>query len=154
MHLKEYISKDLVFFIRDVDEKSAFLANLVGRVKERIDDIDDVALLDRLNAREEEISTGIGHGVAIPHATVDNLDKSLCVIAKTPRGVDFKSLDSSLVHVTFLLLSPPAATGTHLRLLARIARLVSEEKFIARMAAAGDETELMTMILEEDERHV
>ena len=154
MHLKDHISSDLVFIIQGASDKAAFLKGLVARVKERFKDVDDKALFRRLIEREEEISTGIGHGVAIPHATVDNLDESVCIIAQTPEGLDFKSLDSSPVHITFLLLSPPDSTGVHLRLLARIARLVSDEKFILKIATAKDESDLYALIQEEDSRHV
>ena len=154
MHLKDHISRDLVFIITGQSEKEAFLKELVNRVKDRFQNIDDATLLKRLIEREEQVSTGIGHSVAVPHATLDDLDESVCVVAQTPQGIDFKSLDSSMVHITFLLLSPPESTGVHLRLLARVARLASSQSFIRKMATAKNVEELYDLIEEEDGRHV
>ncbi len=154
MQLKNYISKDLIFVIHKPTDKLSFLKQLVECAKERFVEIDETSLLKQLTDREEEVSTGIGHGVAIPHATVESMEKSLCIVAQTPDGLDFKSLDSSPVHITFLLLSPINATGTHVRLLARIARMVSDEKFIISIAKAKDENELYTLIEEKYIQHV
>ena len=154
MRLKDYISKDFIFVIHEPADKLSFLKQLVERAKERFAEIDETELLKRLIHREEEVSTGIGNGVAIPHATVESMGKSLCIVAQTPEGLDFESLDSSPVHITFLLLSPPNAVGIYLKLLARIARLVSNEKFVLSMATAKDENELYALIEEEDSLHV
>ena len=154
MRLKDYISKDFIFIIHEPGDKYSFLKQLVVRAKERFVEIDEAALLKRLIYREGEVSTGIGHGVAIPHATVESIEKSLCIVAQTPEGLDFESLDASLVLITFLLLSPPDAMGSYLKLLARVARLASSEKFVHAMATAKDEDELFALIEEEDSRHV
>ncbi len=154
MHLKDYISEDLIFIIPGPKNKLDFLETLVARVKDRFPRIDERALFDRLIKREEEVSTGIGHGVAIPHATVEGLQKSHCVIAKVLGGVDFDALDGALVHTIFLLISPPEPGGVHLRLLARIARFVMSPTFIQRMASAQDTAEIYASLVEEDSRHV
>jgi PTS system nitrogen regulatory IIA component len=154
MRLRDYISRDLTFVIHGPLLKRELLREMVLHVKRCHPEINDRALLARLIAREEEVTTGIGHGVAIPHATLEGLSHPLCVVAQIPEGIDFLALDASPVHVVFMLLSPPSGTGVHIRLLARIARLVDGEDFIARAARASDEEALHRLILEEDSRHV
>lgn len=154
MRLCDYISKDLVFIIDDAGDKPTFLKKVVSLVQERYPALDKDRLLGRLMEREEQVTTGIGHGVAIPHAAVDGLESTLCVVAQVPGGIDFQALDASPVHVIFLLLSPPGSTGTHIRLLARIARLVDEETFVLRMAQAHGAEELYEVVSQEDCRHV
>ena len=154
MRLRDYISRELTFVMHGPMLKVDCLRELVAHVKQQHDEIDERALLARLIAREEEVTTGIGHGVAIPHAALEGLMHTLCVVAQIPEGIDFLAIDASPVHVIFMLLSPPGATGVHIRLLARIARLVDNEGFIANMATVSDAGALHQQILEEDGRHV
>ncbi len=154
MRLKECIADDLIFVIHEPTDKLSFLEELAARIKERFPDIDSHALLTRLTAREEQVSTGIGQGVAIPHATIEGLEKTHCIIAQIPQGVDFKALDSLPVHIVFLLLSPPGKIGDHLRLLARIARLASNKEFILGIADVKEAKELYARVEREDSLHV
>jgi mannitol/fructose-specific phosphotransferase system IIA component (Ntr-type) len=154
MHLSDHIHRHLTFVIRDPLDKLGFLQRLVSLVRREIPPVEADRLLYRLLEREEQVTTGIGHGVAIPHAEVDGLSDVCCVLAQVPGGLDFEALDASPVHVVFMLLSPPGRTGAHIRLLARIARLVDDEQFIYRIARAADEDELFRLVQEEDRRHV
>ncbi|MCP4599537.1 MAG: PTS sugar transporter subunit IIA [Proteobacteria bacterium] len=154
MRLTDYIAEDLVFVVHEQPDKRSFLAKLATCVAERFPDIDGRALLTRLIEREEQASTGIGHGVAIPHATIEGLDKTWCVIAQIPEGTNFEALDGSPVHIVFLLLSPSGKIGDHLRLLARIARLASNEEFISQSTTVKEADKLYALVVEEDGRHV
>ncbi len=154
MRLREYISKDLVFVIRGSADKLSFLKDVTANVKERLPSIDVDKTLAALIERENQASTGIGQGVAIPHTTLDGIGKTLCVVAKSPEGVDFESVDSAPVHVIFLLLSPSGKVGNHLRILARIARLASRKGLVSGILAAQNEADVYTLIVKEDDRHV
>lgn len=154
MRLRDHTNRDLVFVFEEQCEKRPFLERLVGLVKEQLPGVDSEALLERLIQREEQVTTGIGHGVAIPHAMVDGLDKTCCVVVQIPGGIDYESLDASPVHVAFLLLSPPRVTGLHIRLLARIARLVDGGELVRNMARASGADEVYEALLAEDGRHV
>jgi PTS system nitrogen regulatory IIA component len=154
MHLSDHIHRRLTFVIRDPLDKLGFLQRLVSLVRQQHPPVDAQRLLYRLLEREEQVTTGIGHGVAIPHAEVEGLTDILCVLAQVPGGLDFEALDASPVHLVFMLLSPPRRTGAHIRLLARIARLVDDEQFIVRIAQAADEDELFQLVQQEDQRHV
>ena len=154
MRLKDYITKELVFVIHGPAYKHAFLRQFVSCIKKIMPAIDEEELLGGLMEREEQISTGIGHGVAVPHAIVKSLDRIVCVIAQSPEGVEFQALDASPVHVVFMLMSPPDKRGEHLRLLARIARLVSNQEFVSRIATAKDAETVFAVTMDEDGRHV
>lgn len=154
MRLRDYLSPDLVFVLHGAPGKCAFLERVVDLVHERCPSIDRDLLLAGLLEREEQVTTGIGHGVAIPHTMVPGLDRPRCVTIQTPEGQDYEALDGSPVHLFFMLLSPPGETGTHIRLLARVARLVDSEAFVSRVATAGSAADVLRLTLEEDERHV
>jgi mannitol/fructose-specific phosphotransferase system IIA component (Ntr-type) len=75
--------------------------------------------------REELGSTGIGRGVAVPHAKYAGLKTPLCAIAEFKFGIDFESLDGQPVRSICLLVSPPDFAGEHVRVLAELAHLLS-----------------------------
>jgi PTS system nitrogen regulatory IIA component len=154
MRLRDHITRDLVFVLRDAPDKRTFLRRLVDLVQRQLPVINPEQLYGRLLERERLVTTGIGHGVAIPHATVEGLPETVCVVVQTPQGVDFEALDAAPVVVTFLLLSPPGRTGLHIRLLARIARLADSAAFISSIASAHSDEEIYTLTLAEDDRHV
>ena len=154
MKLRDYTKRELVFVFGEQCDKRPFLQRLVRLVKDQLPGIDDVSLLERLYAREEQVTTGIGHGVAIPHAIVDGLDHTCCVVVQIPGGIDYESLDASPVHVAFLLLSPPGVTGVHIRLLARIARLVDSGQLVRGIAEAADAAEVYQVLMDQDASHV
>lgn len=80
--------------------------------------------LARLLERERTMSTGMGSGVAVPHAKTPTCSNMVVTVGLVPDGVDFKAIDGKPVHVVFMLLGPPDSTRLHVDLLARIAWVV------------------------------
>ena len=105
------------------------------------------ALMDR----EELGSTGIGAGVAVPHAKHDSVADLVGVFGRSRKGINFDALDGEPVHVLFLLLSSKSASGAHLEALAYISRLVRDEKFVRFMREAKDVNALRDLLKEADE---
>ena len=79
--------------------------------------------------REELGSTGIGRGVAVPHTKHPSVDRLVGTVAVSRQGVDFASLDGEVVHLFFLLVSPPDRPGDHLRALENISRQLRDDTF-------------------------
>jgi PTS system nitrogen regulatory IIA component len=97
-------------------------------------------IFDALMEREALGATGVGHGVAIPHARVKGLSRMKGVFARLSPPVDFGSIDDEPVDLVFALLSPVASGSEHLRALARIARALrsAELRGQLRQARGGD----------------
>ena len=93
---------------------------------------------DGLIQRERLGSTGLGGGIAIPHAKFKGLDRIHCLFARLDTPIDFEALDSEPVDLIFVLLAPEHASGDHLKALARISRLLREPKALDRLRAARD----------------
>lgn len=81
-------------------------------------------LANAITKREKLGSTGIGNGFALPHASVDWLCSCVSVIAFSPKGIDFDSLDGNAVHTVILIASPRSNPGDHLRFLDRVSRSI------------------------------
>jgi PTS system nitrogen regulatory IIA component len=154
LRLGDYLSEDLVLWDLPRLEKRSFIEDLVARVVAVLTAVGEKELLDRLLEREAQQSTGIGGGLALPHAVVPGLERTALVVGRCREGLDFDALDSEPVDLLFLLLSPEDARNEHLRLLARLARIVSPEETLLELRAAAGPKELFRMLLEQDARHV
>lgn len=107
--------------------------------------------LDALTDREEILSTGIGEGLAIPHAKMDDINNFLAAFARIPDGVDFKSLDGKPAHLVFLLLSPKGEAGKHVRVLARISRILKNVSFREQLLEAETKETIYDLLIEADQ---
>jgi PTS system nitrogen regulatory IIA component len=97
-------------------------------------------VFDALMEREALGATGVGHGVAIPHARVEGLDRMRGVFVRVVPPIDFGAVDDEPVDLVFALLSPPASGSEHLRALARVARALraAEVRGQLRQAHSAD----------------
>lgn len=153
MKLSDYLRQDLIQADLRPRNKADCLRQLIDMVAAAGVVRDPGDSLQRLLERERVISTGIGNGVAIPHAKSANVKGLVIGVARVAAGLDFDALDGRPVHVLFLLLGPQEAASQHVRLLARIARLVKSEGFLDRLKAAASAEAIYQLIREEDERH-
>ena len=103
--------------------------------------------LRRLREREKVMSTGIGGGIAIPHARTPDVNCTLIALGRSPEGVPFNAVDSKPVKLVFLILGPPESSAEHVKVLARIARLVKQPDFIAQCATAQTVEDLMEIVV-------
>ncbi len=114
-------------------------------------DLDLDTLVNVLTEREKLGSTGIGGGVAIPHGKLKDLTDITLGFGRSRQGVAFDSMDGQPTHIFFLLLTPENSTGLHLKMLARISRLLKQETFKAKLLQAETGDELYQAIAGEDE---
>ena len=154
LRLADYLRADLVFTDLPLLAKDAFLGAFAAAVVERIDGLDGDDLLGRLLAREAQQSTGIGGGLALPHAMVPGLARTHLAVSRLDSGIDFAASDSLPTDLFFLLLGPPEAAREHLRVLARVARVLDVESTLARLRQAPDAAEIHRLLLAEDALHV
>lgn len=101
--------------------------------------------------RERLGSTGIGGGIGIPHGKLKDLDSLVLGFGLSRKGVDFESMDGRPTYIFFLLVTPENSTGLHLKLLARISRILKNEPFRERLLNAANRDEILSIIQEEDE---
>lgn len=118
----------------------------------KIDQSEQGTILDLLIEREKLGSTAIGHGIAIPHARVDNISEPLLVICVSREGVDFDSLDGELVFIIFLIISPKGEAGLHLKMLATISRLLRDRFLAANIREASTPAQVKAMLCEQEKR--
>ena len=100
--------------------------------------------------RERLGSTGIGNGIGIPHGKLKGLEKLLLGFGISRKGVDFESMDNRPTYLFFLLITPEDSTGPHLKLLARISKILKSVPFREKLMNAADQDEIFELIREAD----
>jgi len=105
------------------------------------------AALEAVMKRENERTTGIGYGLAIPHGKSEGCERLVMAAGKPAQPVDFQSLDGRPVTFVVLLISPPDQTGPHIQALAKISRLMNIEEFRDTVDKASTAGELYDAIL-------
>ncbi len=113
--------------------------------------------LERIRAaileREKLMSTGVGHGFAIPHGKTDALQDIIAAFAITREPIDFQALDNQPVQLIFMLVGKETHVGTHLKLLSRISRLMNNEAFRQQLLAAKSPAEVLHLFDQEEHRY-
>jgi PTS system nitrogen regulatory IIA component len=128
---------------RDKKKVLAELVDFIG-TSSKIKDKKDI--LATLIKREKLGSTGIGNGVAIPHARSSKVTDFVLAFGRLPEGIDFGALDGEKTYIFFILVSPEDNVGGHLKILAEISRVVKDKFIVDRLKAAVDKKEILKVI--------
>ncbi|HPR15219.1 MAG TPA: PTS sugar transporter subunit IIA, partial [Smithella sp.] len=107
-------------------------------------------IIDILKQRENLGSTGIGEGVAIPHGKISNLNDIVVAFGRSEKGIAYDSLDGKPVHLFFLLLAPENSAGQHLKILAKISKMLKDVYFRNKLIAAKSRDELYQIIIDQE----
>jgi len=107
-------------------------------------------LRDAVWQREQMRTTGIGHGVAIPHGKIAGLAKLYMAVGKAVPSLDFGAIDDRPVQLIFLLASPVDQTGPHIQALAQISRMLMDESFRDAMREADDAASIYELIAQQE----
>jgi PTS system nitrogen regulatory IIA component len=145
MPLNDLLAARAVLPVLKAKNKKQVLQEISARAAE-LCDANEREIFETLLQRERLGSTGIGHGVAIPHGKLAKLDHIVGLFARLEKPVDFESLDGRPVDLIFLLLAPEGAGADHLKALARIARLLRNEKTAEELRVARDEAALRSLL--------
>jgi PTS system nitrogen regulatory IIA component len=150
MKILEVLNKEAILVDLKANDKKGVLDELVTPVA-KIAGVDHSDLVSVLLEREQLGSTGIGGGIGIPHGKLKNLETLVLGFGLSRNGVDFESMDGRPTHIFFLLITPDTSTGLHLKLLARISRLLKKDPFKEKLLRATRREEIIQAIEAEDE---
>lgn len=126
--------------------KKKIIAELVELIAKSKKLTNKKAFLKAIGQRENLGSTGIGAGIAIPHAKSDAICDFILVFARSDKGIDFGALDGEKTFLFFALASPKSEVGGHLKILAEISHLARDKFVIELLKKAKDETEVLKII--------
>lgn len=146
MIMTEFIGVDCILPDMTGKSKSEALKDLTHLLFEnkKLKGVD--AALDQIMARESTESTGIGHGIAVPHARVSGLKTLHCAVGRFTEGLDFTAIDRKPVHLVFLICYPPTQQTTYLNFVATIAKLLRDDEHLKAMLHAKDAKEFLAVL--------
>jgi PTS system nitrogen regulatory IIA component len=147
MDLRHLIDINSVVFSLKANSKKQVLQDLVSEAVKGIDKIDSQDVFNHVIRRERLGSTGMGDGVAIPHASIPGLQGLRCVFSVLARPVAYDSMDDIDVDLVFLLLAPQTSGADHLKALAGVSRFFRNSGICSQIRAAKSAQAIYSLLL-------
>lgn len=154
MRLRDYLRPDLILTGLQARDMPSTLEAIAGHLADRGAVASAQQALEGLRAREEVHTTVLGHGMALPHTTLEGLEQPVVLVALSDDPIPFGPAEQEPVRIFFALLSPPNREGEHIKILARICRLVRHAGFVDELLAASSAQTAFDIIRTVDEQHV
>lgn len=150
MKIADIISAERVQLSAEIRSKKRALEQLAEILAEGTPYLTAADVFNGLIGRERIGSTGVGAGVAIPHARLKGLDDCIGGLIRLPTGVNFDATDGQPVDLIFGLLVPEQATDEHLKLLRQLAEIFSDDETLSELHRAADGADLYRTLLNYD----
>jgi mannitol/fructose-specific phosphotransferase system IIA component (Ntr-type) len=150
MSLASLLSSEQIIPEMKATERWPAIVELIDLLvaQQKIDLASRDGILAALKQREETMSTGIGFGIAIPHASSDAVAGVVAAFGRSSQGIEFDALDSAPVKFVVLFIVPKNQFQTHLRTLASIAKFLNDRSVREKLAAAGTKEEILAIFEE------
>ena len=143
--MKVYVG-NLPWSITDLDLENLFTP--FGSVESAAVVTDRDALLKAVREREAKLSTGIGLGIAVPHARIESVTEFVVVVGRHPKGIEFGSIDGKPVHIVVLIAGPRQAKTPYLELLAQLSKRLKLEDVRERLTGDADAEEVLSLLVD------
>ena len=129
------------------DKQSAYALMLQHLANNRIIPKDLIpSSLQALQIREDKMTTAMGGGFALPHATIPKLPSLCTLLARSPKGIPCEAMDGKLVTIFFLILVPPDQNQTHLQTLATVAKFFNRRGIKSKILQAPGSAEILELL--------
>ncbi|WP_371069382.1 fructose-specific PTS transporter subunit EIIC [Sediminibacillus sp. JSM 1682029] len=146
MKITDLLKKDTIILDLKASDKPGVIEELVNKLDEagRLNDKEEYkkAILER----EEQSTTGIGEGIAIPHAKTAAVKTPAIVFGRSAEGIDYEALDESPSHLFFMIAASEGANQTHLETLSRLSSFLMDKKFRQKLEEASTAEEVMAVV--------
>ena len=146
MNLLDILTPESIKAPLQATDKKGVIDELVDLLARTGKIADAGALKEAVWTREQTRTTGIGHGLAIPHGKSSGMSSLAMAIGKPARPMDFQAIDAQPVRLVVLLASPPDRTSDHIQALARVSRLMTMDDFRNRIYAAETAAEIYGLL--------
>jgi|UniRef100_A0A7V3RHW5 PTS system fructose-specific IIC component len=151
LKISNFLKPDAVILEMNATEKLAAIRELVDFMVGKNIARDREQLFEALAKRENLESTGIGNGIAIPHARTDAVDDLVLVFARSSTGIDFSSIDGKPSHIIFLIASPENKKSEYIIALAKLSRLLRRSPVREQLMKATNSQEILDIIKNNEE---
>jgi len=148
MALADLLHQDAIIPALKATSKKQLLQELAAKAA-KLTGVSEREIFDVILQRERLGSTGVGHGIAIPHGNLNGISSISGIFARLESPVDFEALDDEPVDLVFLLLAPEGAGADHLKALSRIARVLRDQDLAAKLRQTDSASAIYAFLNEE-----
>lgn len=154
MRITELLTLDTIAMDVEATNKNGVIDELVNQLNQagKLNDVE--AYKEAIHQREGQSTTGIGEGIAIPHAKVAAVETPAIAFGKSKAGIDYQSLDMQPAHLFFMIAAPEGGAQTHLDALAKLSGILMDEQVRADLLAAETPEEVQAIINKADDEAV
>ncbi|HPJ00957.1 MAG TPA: fructose PTS transporter subunit IIA, partial [Enterococcus sp.] len=148
MQINDLLIKDAMIMDLQATDKKGAIDEMIQKMYDagRISDIETYR--EGILAREAQTSTGLGDGIAMPHAKNAAVKEATVLFAKSNKGVDYEALDGQPTYLFFMIAAPEGANDTHLQALAALSRQLTNPDFVAKLKVAKTPEEVQAIFAE------
>ncbi|MER2076651.1 PTS fructose transporter subunit IIABC [Psychrobacillus psychrotolerans] len=150
MKITQLLTEETIILNLDATSKQQVLEELTGQLEQAGKLVDRQAFLKDILTRENQSTTGIGEGIAIPHAKSVAVYAPAIAFGRSEHGLDYESLDGQPAHLFFMIAATEGANDDHLEALSRLATFLMDEKFRARILAASSKQQVLQAITDKE----
>jgi fructose-specific phosphotransferase system IIA component len=146
MKLSKFCDENLIVFDLRAKTKDEVIEELVDLATKSNMIKDHEELLNDIRERESLVTTGVGYGVAFPHAKTKSAKGIVIAFGRSNEGIDFDAMDHQPVHLFFLIAAPEDAVGAHLNVMARLSYLMKSEENRTKLTEATSPGDVLALI--------
>lgn len=153
--ITDYMSLDWIVPELQARDKNAVLLEIAALLAHSSLKVNQAELFGRLIEREQKASTGADHGVALPHATIDSIDRMVIVFGKSALGIPFHALDNENSKLFFAIISPSRTRpedASYLQVISAVCRLMRSATLRKQLLSASSRRDILELLSTEEEQ--
>lgn len=146
MKISDLLKKEIMIMELAADNKIDAINEMIAKLKEKKMISDEELFREEIMNREELSSTGLGDGIAMPHAKTKAVNTPCVLFARSEKGIDYDSLDGQPAHLFFMIAAEDGANNTHIETLANLSKLLLKANFIEKLKKAKNPDEVIELV--------
>ena len=154
MKIRDLLQKNSILIDLESTDKNVVLSQMAQYMASLYNLPEAPAIARKILERESEMSTGIGFGIAIPHARIEKVDQVYMVAARSVKGIEFNAIDEQPVHLVFLIISPTNASAEHIKILSSLTRIMSYENMRKKLTEAETAEQFLDVLVKGEDKYV
>jgi len=154
VRIQDILQKNAIIINLEAADKTELLTQMAKYLSSLYDLANPALIIQKIIDREAEMSTGIGFGIAIPHARIEGIDRVFMIAARSVKGIEFDAIDEQPVHLIFMMLSPANASNQYTQILSSLSRIMSYEDVRQSLITTDVAEDFLTIIARGEDKYV
>ena len=154
MKIQDLLHKDAILTDITGTDKSEVLTLMATFMATRYGLSDGAEIARKIIVRETEMSTGIGFGIAIPHARISGIDQLFLIAGRSKNGIEFNAIDEQPVNLLFMMLSPKDTSAEHTQILSNISSIMQYEEVRSKLLDAKNAAQFHDILIKSENKYV